>query len=151
MKRGPASPVACRVNADRLRDRSCLIVGPSNFRTSAPGEFDSTERGTASMTSETSSSAPVLVMELNGLSPPIIDKMMAAGELPNFKRLHAKSDVHVTWTDDEDLEPWVQWVTLHTGKTQTVHGAKELDEGYRVDLPRVWDTLGDRGVASLIF
>jgi hypothetical protein len=98
-----------------------------------------------------SASGPVLVLELNELCPPIIDKMMAAGELPNFKALHAKSDVHVTWTDDEDLEPWVQWVTLHTGRKQDVHGAKELDEGYRIDLPRVWDRLGDRGYDSLIF
>lgn len=102
------------------------------------------------MTSEASVS-PVLVMELNELCPPIIDRMMARGELPNFKRLHGKSDVYVTWTDDPDLEPWVQWVTLHTGKTQEIHGAKELDEGYRVDLPRVWDMIGDKGYSSLVF
>lgn len=94
---------------------------------------------------------PVLVLELNELCPPIIDRMMAAGQLPNFKQLHAKSDVHVTWTDDEDLEPWVQWVTFHTGRTQEVHGARELDEGYRVDLPRVWDQLGDDGYKSVVF
>lgn len=108
-------------------------------------------REAPSDTALTSNSGPVLVLELNELCPPIIDKMMAAGELPNFKALHAKSDVRVTWTDDEDLEPWVQWVTLHTGCKQEVHGAKELDEGYRIDLPRVWDRLGDRGYDSLIF
>jgi hypothetical protein len=94
---------------------------------------------------------PVLVMELNELCPPVLERMMAAGELPNFKTLHGRSDVHVTWTDDPDLEPWVQWVTLHTGRTQDVHGAKELDEGYKVDLPRVWDMLGDQGYSSLVF
>lgn len=95
---------------------------------------------------------PVLALELNELCPPILDRMMAAGELPNFKQLHSKSDVHVTWAnDDEELEPWVQWVTFHTGKTQDVHGAKELDEGYRVTLPRVWDKLGDQGLKSLVF
>lgn len=94
---------------------------------------------------------PVLAMELNELCPPIIDRMMASGDLPNFKALHATSDVHVTWADDPDLEPWVQWVTLHTGRPQDVHGATELDEGYRVDLPRVWDMLGDQGHRSLVF
>lgn len=94
---------------------------------------------------------PVIMMELNELCPPVIEKMMAAGQLPNFKRLHAKSDVHVTWTDDPDLEPWVQWVTFHTGRTQDVHGAKELDEGHLIKLPRVWDMLGDRGRSSLVF
>jgi hypothetical protein len=95
---------------------------------------------------------PVLALELNELCPPIIDRMMAAGELPNFKQLHAKSDVHVTWADEsEDLEPWVQWVTLHTGRKQDVHGVKELDEGYRVAQPRIWDKLGDQGLKSLVF
>jgi hypothetical protein len=90
-------------------------------------------------------------MELNELCPPIIDRMMAKGELPNFKALHERSDVHVTWTDDEDLEPWVQWVTLHTGRPQNVHGARELDEGYRIDQPRIWDMLAGRGFSSLVF
>ena len=94
---------------------------------------------------------PVLALELNELCPPIIDRMMAAGELPNFKQLHAKSDVHLTWTDEEDLEPWVQWVTFHTGRTQDVHGARELDEGYRVTQPRIWDKLGEQGLKSLVF
>ena len=91
------------------------------------------------------------MMELNELCPPILDRMMARGQLPNFKSLHGCSDVHVTWTDDNDLEPWVQWVTLHTGKTQHVHGATQLDEGHRIDLPRVWDMLAERGLTSLIF
>ncbi len=95
--------------------------------------------------------APTLVLELNELCPPILDEMMAKGELPNFKKLYAQSDVYVTHTDDADLEPWVQWVTFHTGKTQDVHGAKELDEGYRVRLPRIWDKLADKGVSSLVF
>ena len=94
---------------------------------------------------------PVIFLELNELCPPILERMMAKGELPHFKKLHARSDVHYTWTDDEDLEPWVQWVTLHTGKKQEIHGAKELDEGYRVALPRVWDMMGDKGISSLIF
>lgn len=93
----------------------------------------------------------VIVLEMNELCPPVLDRLMQRGELPNFKRLHARSDVYVTHTTDSDLEPWVQWVTLHTGKTQEVHGAKELDEGYRIDLPRIWDRLADWGISSLIF
>jgi hypothetical protein len=94
---------------------------------------------------------PVIVLELNELCPPILNRMMGQGALPNFSRLHARSDVYVTWTDDEDLEPWVQWVTLHTGQRQDVHGAKELDEGYRIETPRLWDQLSQRGIQSLIF
>lgn len=94
---------------------------------------------------------PLLMLELNELCPPIIDEMMANGELPNFKKLYDRSDVYVTHASDPDLEPWVQWVTFHTGLPQDVHGAKELDEGYRIELPRLWDKVGELGHSSLIF
>lgn len=94
----------------------------------------------------------VIVLELNELCPPILDRMVARGELPNFFKLHRRSDVYVSWANErEALEPWVQWVTLHTGKTQDIHGAKELDEGHKVALPRVWDMLGEQGISSLVF
>ncbi len=95
--------------------------------------------------------SPVIMLELNELCPPIIDKMIAAGELPNFAWLQSQSDIHVTHTDDPSLEPWVQWVTLHTGVGQAEHGAQELDEGHLVKTERVWDKLADRGLTSLIF
>ncbi len=94
---------------------------------------------------------PVIVLELNELCPPILERMMAAGELPHFKALHARSDVHLTWTDDPDLEPWVQWVTLHTGRKQEVHGVKELGEGHRIKHPRIWDMLDGMGYSTLVF
>lgn len=94
---------------------------------------------------------PTILLELNELCPPILERMMARGELPNFRTLHAKSDVYVTHTDDESLEPWVQWVTLHTGQVQSVHGAQELDEGHLIDTTRFWDKLADQGLSSLIF
>lgn len=96
-------------------------------------------------------SSPVIMLELNELCPPIIDRMMAAGDLPNFAWLKSQSDVHVTFTDDPNLEPWVQWVTLHTGQTEDVHGAAELDEGHLIDTPRFWDKLAENGTDSLIF
>ncbi len=96
-------------------------------------------------------SGPVIVLELNELCPPIIDRMMAAGELPNFKRLHDRSDVWITHTDDPSLEPWVQWPTFHTGTPQAVHGAAELDEGHLIKTRRIWDELAGHGFSSLVF
>ena len=95
--------------------------------------------------------SPVLMLELNELCPPILNRMMQAGELPNFRALHQKSEVYVTHTDDYSLEPWVQWVTLHTGETQKVHGARELDEGHLIKAERFWDKLAKDDYSSLIF
>ena len=95
--------------------------------------------------------APVIMLELNELCPPILDRMMADGRLPNFKQLYDTADTFVTHTDDPTLEPWVQWPTLHTGQPESVHGAKELDEGHLIKTQRVWDRLAEDGVKSLIF
>lgn len=102
------------------------------------------------MTSDTTN-GPVIVLELNELCPPILDRMMASGELPNFKTLHDSADAYVTHTDDPTLEPWVQWPTFHTGQPESVHGAKELDEGHLITSRRIWDTLAEDGVESLVF
>lgn len=94
---------------------------------------------------------PVIMLELNELCPPIVDRLISEGKLPNFAALKAKSRVQVTHTDEDPLEPWVQWVTLHTGVKQDVHGAMELDEGHKIKTTRVWDMLADQDVKSLIF
>lgn len=95
--------------------------------------------------------SPVIMLELNELCPPIVDRMLSQGRLPNFAALKARSRVHVTTTTEDPLEPWVQWVTLHTGVRQEVHGALELDEGHKIGTERIWDTLAKDGVRSLVF
>lgn len=94
---------------------------------------------------------PILVLELNELCPPILNRMMDAGDLPNFRKLHDGADVYVTHTDDPTLEPWVQWPSFHTGQPESVHGAQELDEGHIIQTPRIWDRLAETGVDSIVF
>lgn len=127
------------MQTDKVRTAEDVVIKPVDMARRA--DNDASDNATR----------PVIVLELNELCPPILDRMMDAGELPNFQALHARSDVHVTWTDDPDLEPWVQWVTLHTGCKQDVHGAKELDEGYKIKKPRVWDVLDGMGYSTLVF
>lgn len=97
-------------------------------------------------------STPVLMLEFNELSPTLMDRFMAAGHLPNFKRLHDES---VTWVTDaqeaqENLEPWIQWVTVHTGLTFEEHGVFLLGDGPKCTQPRLWDILSEHGRSNLI-
>ena len=57
----------------------------------------------------------VLQVEFNELSPVLIDKMVEAGELENFRRFRDRSVVATTDADAEGdlLQPWVQWTTVH--------------------------------------
>jgi len=72
-------------------------------------------------------------IELNELSPKLIDEFIAAGELPNFRRLRDSSEIFITDASDEtSLEPWTQWPTLHTGIPDREHGIMHLGEANRV-------------------
>ena len=92
-----------------------------------------------------------LVLELNELCPPLLDRFIAEGHLPNFEKLKQGGATFVTHTDDESLEPWVQWVSFHTGLTQDAHQITELDQGHILEQPSLWDKLAEDGQTSLVF
>lgn len=78
-------------------------------------------------------------IELNELSPTLINEFIEAGELPNFRRLRDSSEVFITDASQEiNLEPWVQWPTLHTGIPDRDHGIQHLGEA---------DLVSGRGIA----
>lgn len=77
--------------------------------------------------------APVLLVEFNELSPVLVQRFIAAGELPNFRRLRETSACYRTDASAETtLEPWVQWPTLHSGVADTDHGIRHLGEAGRL-------------------
>ncbi|VEG46055.1 Uncharacterised protein [Mycolicibacterium flavescens] len=91
-------------------------------------------------------------IEFNELSPTLIDEFIGAGELPNFRRLHESSAVFVTDASDENnLEPWVQWPTLHTGIADRDHGIQQLGEAKRVIGRGVARELADAGFKVGVF
>lgn len=88
-----------------------------------------------------------MLLEFNELTPSLMDRFIAQGRLPNFKRLYGESHVFVTDAEEEqhNLEPWIQWVTVHTGLSAKQHGIHNLDEAYQLDQPNLWDILGAAG------
>lgn len=95
----------------------------------------------------------LLVMEFNELCPDLIEKFMAEGHLPNFKRLQRQSAVKQTLTDAKgtDLNPWVQWMDVHTGKERQEHGILKLNEVKNYTGSYTWDVLAEQyGVKSWI-
>ncbi len=87
----------------------------------------------------------VVMLELNELSPVLMEKFINAGKLPNFKRLRDRADVFTTEADAPapDLEPWIQWVSVHTGITYDTHQVHHLGDGHTFDQPSIWDLLSD--------
>jgi hypothetical protein len=102
-----------------------------------------------SMQQHTSS---VVLIEFNELTPRLMERWMAEGKLPNFQRFYREAQV---WQSDaeesgEALNPWVQWVTVHTGLPLSKHGVFLLNDTRRLDYPQVWDVLSRAGHRVLV-
>ena len=88
----------------------------------------------------------LILLEFNELCPHLVDRFIDEGSLPNFKRLRDASETFITHTNEEVLEPWTQWVTVHTGVPFSVHGIKDLDEAEKVTHNTFWDGLAEENV-----
>jgi Type I phosphodiesterase / nucleotide pyrophosphatase len=83
----------------------------------------------------------VIFAEFNELCPWLIDQWMAEGLLPNFRAMHGQSAVFETFadvTDPANLEPWIQWYSLHTGLSFDQHKVFHLTEGAQASHDDLW-------------
>ena len=92
----------------------------------------------------------LVLLELNELSPQLMDEFIAAGELPNFQRLREGSSVYKTdaGEDPPNLQPWIQWITVHTGVPFAEHGVFHLgDAEEHLRFPGIGRIISDAGAA----
>ncbi len=92
----------------------------------------------------------VIQIELNELSKEIIDRLVAKNKLPAFRRINTEW-MYLKTTSEEDyekLEPWIQWVTAHTGKTYDEHQIFRLSDVHKLQHEQVWETLSRHGIES---
>lgn len=94
----------------------------------------------------------LMMIELNEFSVNLFARGVKELPLPNIERLLAMRS-STTTTDDlvehRGLDPWVQWVSTHTGVPSSVHGIIHLgDAPSKLGLRQIWETLSDRGITS---
>ncbi len=97
---------------------------------------------------------PILSLELNELCAPLLERWMADGSLPNFRKLHGRSQVFETLVDTdspEQLEPWIQWYSIHTGLAFDQHHVFRLTDGRGAEHRDIWQTVSDTGAAVMNF
>lgn len=90
----------------------------------------------------------VIVLEFNELCPGLMDKLIAAGKLPHFSRLRDRSLAMITDANEDppNLEPWIQWATIHSGMKADEHGVFDLGEGRKINQECVAKILSDSGI-----
>ncbi len=97
-------------------------------------------------------SKKVIMLELNELTSSLMHGFIDEGHLPNFKKLYSQSQVYTTDANasGEELNPWIQWVTVHTGLSPKEHGVFLLNEMQNFNGDFIWDTLSSKGITSWI-
>jgi hypothetical protein len=90
----------------------------------------------------------LLLLELNELNFEFVEHYAARGELPALARLIEAHGYARTRSEAiyEHVEPWIQWITVHTGKTYGEHGVFRLGDGSQARHRQIWEELAQRGL-----
>ena len=96
----------------------------------------------------------MLLVELNEFNDGLLQNVARAHKLKHLTEMlswnHAK-----TWTSDEYetgyLEPWVQWVSVHTGTPSSQHKVKNLGDVPNLAEDQIWERWSKRGLTSIVW
>lgn len=93
----------------------------------------------------------LLFIELNEFSPKLL---FEAADAYGFKHIKKLRDLHQSNTYTSDtydsgyLEPWVQWVSIHTGTPAEQHKIKHLGDISLLKKQQLWEALSQEGISS---
>ena len=90
----------------------------------------------------------LLFLELNEVNFEFVEAYVARGHLPNFKSFFSKHGFAETTSESQydALEPWIQWVTAHTGMPLAEHGVFRLGDIVNTDIEQIWERLSAHGL-----
>jgi len=90
----------------------------------------------------------LIFLELNEINFNFLEHYIARGELQRFREFFAKHGFEETVSEQnyDALEPWIQWVTAHTGLSFAEHGVFRLGDIVGTDIPQIWEQLEDAGM-----
>lgn len=88
------------------------------------------------------------LLELNEINFDFVEQYGRQGQLPTLNALIRKHGLNETTSEEryEELEPWIQWVTAHTGLTFAQHGVFRLGDIIEHDYEQIWEWLEQRGI-----
>lgn len=91
----------------------------------------------------------LIVLELNEVNFDMMKSYADAGAMPNFKKFIERHGYAETTSETNyvELEPWIQWVSVHTGKPYSEHLTFRLGDIETSNFPQIWDELEKRGVS----
>src|SRR5690242_10346720 len=92
----------------------------------------------------------IILIGLNEINFSYVEEYIKLGYLPAFKKLFSNHGYKRTISENEYqlLEPWIQWVSIHTGKMYNEHKVFRLgDIVERDDLKQLWEIAEEKGLS----
>lgn len=85
----------------------------------------------------------LILLGLNEINFPFVERYISRGLLPNFARLLELHGYQETRSEDvyEHIEPWIQWVSIHTGVPFAQHKVFRLGDIVDRKLDQIWESL----------
>jgi hypothetical protein len=103
---------------------------------------------------ETKAPKKALIIEFNEFNVELLEIAVKKLHLPSisrllqFKKFTYISDDKFESYDGGNLEPWVQWVSVHTGLPSSRHQIRNLGETPDSSLKQFWEILGDHKLTT---
>ncbi|MCS5712454.1 hypothetical protein [Candidatus Berkiella aquae] len=92
----------------------------------------------------------VLIVELNEFNTDIIQSAVNQYSLPALAKIWRFPKVHYKSPDRYNsgyLEPWVQWVSIHSATPSSEHRIKHLGDVPDLTFKQCWEVLSDYGIS----
>lgn len=91
---------------------------------------------------------PVILLEMNEIAVPFVERYAAKGLLPGFRAMFEKYGYVQTQSETvyEHLEPWIQWVSLHSGLEYSQHQIFRLGDAAKSDVRQIYEILEQKGL-----
>jgi hypothetical protein len=96
----------------------------------------------------------VLLVELNELTWDLIDPLIEEGKLPTFARMKSEGAWAAPVSVDlpPQLDPWITWTTVYTGRPQSDHNVFFLQQPPdTIRAKRIWEICNDRGLSVGVY
>lgn len=96
----------------------------------------------------------LILVELNEFNEELLQKASNDLNLRNIRKfLHMQKSETISLDKNEHfgLDPWVQWVSIHTGCPHEIHKIDHLADVKNLKYPQIWEILGEKGFSSGIW
>jgi len=91
----------------------------------------------------------LILLELNEINFDIVERYVAAdsNRFPALKKILSGERIRTSCEKQYDeLEPWIQWASIHTGMTYLEHGVFRLGDMVGSDVPQIFEQLENAGL-----